>query len=330
MLARDIIDKVRERLGDKNEQRWSNKRLLTIISHGQLNICTTTGLLRREIYIPLAPNQTRFTLPDDCYTIKRVEYKGELLPLHTRSDIDSGRPITTDLTAYKSNLDMNKLDISPAITELSYIVEFVKGQDVDLQIHIEPEFGVAARTNSPNLIVLPKYGVTTGASLYGSFTAQTDFEPSDGYGEIAGTINDKSSVEFPESAYGVLTGIDFIASQSRFGFVTDVKEHIISGKFGIVADVASKEDSILVYYIAVPRQVLFESTKLDIPYIWEEILLHYVVGTALQDDNDANNIQRGEYELAKYQKELDKISDVSSKDFSANASNKYETQYRRV
>ena len=64
--------------------------------------------------------------------------------------------------------------------------------------------------------------------------------------------------------------------------------------------------------------------------IWEAAMVRYIVGTALQDDNDANNIQRGELELTKYVAEVKKAEDLTSKDFSRGQPDKMTTRFRRV
>jgi hypothetical protein len=70
--------------------------------------------------------------------------------------------------------------------------------------------------------------------------------------------------------------------------------------------------------------------NLAIPDMWEDLIIRYIVGTALQDDNDANNIQRGDLELQKYQMHINKLRAESSKDFSGGAKDKLVVNYRRI
>jgi hypothetical protein len=64
--------------------------------------------------------------------------------------------------------------------------------------------------------------------------------------------------------------------------------------------------------------------------MWLQAFLHYVSGMALQDDNDANNIQRGELEGQKYLRILEQLHKVSAKDFTSNMRTKLTTSYRRT
>jgi hypothetical protein len=72
------------------------------------------------------------------------------------------------------------------------------------------------------------------------------------------------------------------------------------------------------------------SSAFTIPDAWEDAMLKYMVGTALQDDNDANNIARGEGELAKFTSEVLKAREMASKDFSGGVKEKLTTRFRRI
>ncbi|RLA60366.1 MAG: hypothetical protein DRQ78_09560 [Epsilonproteobacteria bacterium] len=99
-------------------------------------------------------------------------------------------------------------------------------------------------------------------------------------------------------------------------------------------------DDVLVYYSAVPPLLVMDLTDIEnpalpteeliVPDIWFQAFLHYVCGMALQDDNDANNIQRGELEGTKYLRMLTHIQKTSSKDFTSNVRTKLTTNMRRI
>ncbi len=335
MTALDIINQARERLGDIKKQRWTDNRLLAIVSQGQVDICVESGYLRREVILPFGIGQTRFQLPVDCYTIKRVEYDGAKLPLFTRNDQDDLRVPTAEFTAYKSNLNMDRIEVQPAVTELVGNIAYAKGEKLDQDTYINPIYGVVVSSSTPVITVEPLYGsVVGGELLYEKNLADL----SDGYGEIAGSNTDITVSVFPNSKYGVLTEVEYSQAEV-FGFITEVdsvssdgskKEHIVSGRYGICTNVSNLKDTFHVYYVATPAKLKFEEAILEMPNMWEDLLIRYTVGTALQDDNDANNIARGEAELQKYNIKLETIKDLSSKDFSSNSSDKYETPYRRV
>ena len=324
MTAQDIILQARERLGDIKEQRWSNDRLLAIVSQGQVDICLETGYLRKDIILPLVNGESIYNLPRDCYSIKRVEYDGKLLPLHSRSDKDIPRAVMTDYVAYKSNLDMNKLEIQPEIVGVTTIKVVQGSITTDDNFLVTPIYGVVASTDDESIIVDQPYGVVTGMEI-----DQTSNIPSLGYGEIFGSPLDRSIVYMANGAYGVTTNIEY-SKDSEYGFISEVTGHTVSGLYGLIGNISYATDTFRVYYVAIPSKLRYVTSLLVMPELWEEILIRYTVGTALQDDNDANNIARGEAELQKYGIKLATIADLSSKDFSSNTSSKSTTDYRRV
>jgi hypothetical protein len=107
--------------------------------------------------------------------------------------------------------------------------------------------------------------------------------------------------------------------------------------YGVVVDMDA-DDSIpddnlgglKVYYSAVPPIILDRNQELVVPDIWYAAFLHYVTGTALQDDNDSNNIERGELELKKYQRMLVDIFKKSAKDFTSNIRTKLTVPRRGI
>ncbi len=127
-------------------------------------------------------------------------------------------------------------------------------------------------------------------------------------------------IEALNTAYGVVS--DAANLDDVFGVLSDV------GDTPVAADTAK----LMVFYTAVPPMYLSGDLErpLIVPDIWFSAFLHYVCGTALQDDNDSNNIQRGEMELQKYARVLSHIMKVSSKDFTSNMKTKMTTSYRRV
>jgi len=62
---------------------------------------------------------------------------------------------------------------------------------------------------------------------------------------------------------------------------------------------------------------------------WLQAIVHYVAGMLLQDDNDANNIQRGELELNKYRYMKTRLYKLATKDYTSNMYNKLHLPKRR-
>ena len=171
---------------------------------------------------------------------------------------------------------------------------------------------------------------------------------------------DRGTVEFPcaikdnllynEIEIAIGEGVDSLATalDNAYGVTVDSNTNAVDmgceleDIHGVVVDVEGDYiplpnapqplDDILVYYVAVPPifgpQDLLR--PLLVPDIWFQAFLHYVCGMALQDDNDANNIQRGELEAQKYTRVLEHIHAVSMNDFTTNAGDRLATSFRRT
>ena len=111
---------------------------------------------------------------------------------------------------------------------------------------------------------------------------------------------------------------------STYGVVTSVD--------AVTPPVTTEATDLVVYYTAVPPKLLVGDlyNPLIVPDIWFGAFLHFVCGMALQDDNDANNIQRGELEAGKYVRLLAHIMKTTAKDFTSNMKTKLTTKVRRI
>jgi hypothetical protein len=322
MTALNIVSQARERLGDIKKHRWSDNRLLSIVSMGQQDICKWTNFLRKVTYIPITNDISIYKLPDDFYRASRLEYNGSILPLYTRDDMDIPKTISTDYIAFKSNMEFNKIEIYPKPTDLTEGVVWSSGLPVN-SFYISNQFGVVTSINDSNYILV---GDNEGEITDGNRSLDTG--ESSKFGELF-DYGSKLSLEFGENL-GVITSIDTEISSGINGFITSVKGHTVSNLYGLVADVKLSSEIIKVYYVALPKKLTYLEAFLVIPELWEDLLIRYTVGTALQDDNDANNIQRGEMELQKYQQQVLKLRAESTKDFSGGAKDKLVTNYRGI
>jgi hypothetical protein len=113
-----------------------------------------------------------------------------------------------------------------------------------------------------------------------------------------------------------------------YGILADSDECVgdVGSEYGVVVAISP----LMVYYIAVPPKLETTDQTLVIPDYYFAAFVHYVTGTALQDDNDAGNVERGELELAKYNRLLSNIYKKAGKDFTTNVHTKLDTVYRRI
>ena len=328
MTAKSIVDIARARLGDVKNNRWTDQRMLQIVNQGQASVCKLTGIYRKEAFIPIANNITRYRLPTDCMTVRRLEYKGAAISLYNRDDLDAGKSTQTEFVGIKDNLPMGVIDIYPAqttIEEGSIII--IQGDTADDTFDFTSVFGVVTKMSNPYSIE-PLFGVITGTelSIDGEELPLT-------FGELASSpLHKEVEIDFDQGIYGVTTGASYDNSTDPklFGFITGSDYYDVKGQYGLVATVTDSSTTLRVFYEAVPTNLISLSASLVIQDMWEEAMVRYVVGTALQDDNDANNIQRGELELQKFTTDVLKARELATKDFSGGAKEKYHTRFRRV
>ena len=134
---------------------------------------------------------------------------------------------------------------------------------------------------------------------------------------------------------------------SQYGVTTDQNSDAIDSTdceleddYGVVSNIdiptpgqpPAPLGQIHVYYTATADLIDIAdiNEELLLPDIWFAAFLHYVCGMALQDDNDANNIQRGEMEAQKYLRLIAELFKQTSKDFTSNIKSKMDVPIRRI
>ena len=325
MIAQNLISIARSRLGDEDKHRWTDSRLMTILDQGQKDFCKLSGVYRKITVIPLAIDGIKYPLPVDAMTINRIEYKGKIIPLFSRNDIDALRLSTKEFVGIKDNLNMNFLEVYPTSpTPEGALVDTKEGFMSSDEFILSDPFGVVTELDSP-YVLLDEFGVVTFSDYN-----QELLEPSTGYGEVCDTSENKPYLMLG-NIYGVVTEVESTDSpDAQKGFITSSEVYEVIGKFGLVTSIVQEDGYMRIFYTAIPAMVTNLAQELVLPDIWEAAMVRYIVGTALQDDNDANNIQRGELELSKYVAEVKKAEDLTSKDFSRGQPDKMTTRFRRV
>lgn len=285
MIVDDIVSAVRKRLGDSNQQRWSDETLILYTSLCQNDICIHTNFHRLTTDIYLKDGKAVYALPEDCIRVERIEYiwhdcSEGFLPMYSRNNIDDyntdgyGQRVTYPL-ALKDNLKYNEIEI----------------------------------------IADPDPSKLLGEAL-------ADF-----FGVVVSSDSDGTDTSdcVLENDFGVVAVSEGVGHDGCSPIGCDLEE-----QFGVTTHVTKYIGEMKVYYSSVPSIMTELSDKLIVPDMWLMAFINYVTGTALQDDNDANNIQRGEQELQKYTRLLAQMLKTSAKDFTTNYKTKMTTKYRRV
>lgn len=152
------------------------------------------------------------------------------------------------------------------------------------------------------------------------------------YNEIEFVLGPRYAGYTLSSALAEAYGVSIVSDSDA----ADTSECELEDTYGLVVEVTLDElkevedpTHVTVYYSAVPAPFSESQTELVLPDIWFIAFLHYVTGMALQDDNDANNIQRGDFELKKYDRQLAKIFKTVAKDHTSNMTSKLNIPQRR-
>ena len=128
-----------------------------------------------------------------------------------------------------------------------------------------------------------------------------------------------------ENIYGVTSQVDWSTLLDKYGVVSDIDLDIMPDELP-----PNRLGYLTLFYSAIPEEVTTLDEELILPNIWKMAFIHYVCGMALGDDNDANNIERGEIELKKYQRMLQEIFIHQAKDATTNYKDKLQTRYRTI
>jgi len=151
------------------------------------------------------------------------------------------------------------------------------------------------------------------------------------YNEIEFVLKpqDTSIIQALEDKYGVVVDSNSQGVDTSDCTLEDIHGVVSDASFDSVQP-APKSTKVKVYYSAVPEPAYTMQNELVLPDIWFSAFLHYVTGTALQDDNDAANVERGELELNKYQRQLNEIFKITAKDHTSNYASKLTIPQRRI
>jgi len=358
MLLRDIVLSARRILGDMEARRWSNERMLDIVNGGLKDINKFAGVYRKEHFFELQNFRYRYPLPFDTLAVTSVCYNGDEVHLHNLRDRKS------QLYATKDQLNVGVLELVNLPEIVKRNTRFVVGPDssalpapvpIDMWEdgiwhnegiwNNEQTWGIPVGTKTwgiPVGTILPAsaFGITVNPvtpilGVASDLTLSTEvfdnLVPAK-YGLLSNVHKPGEPVTLGAtgSSFGILTSIvstrvDTAKEPGTIGAIDD-KPYRIAGRYGVVTSILKKSEYAHVRYKALPRRLSSLETAFPMSPAWEEPLINWIVGTALQDDNDANNNERALLFLGRYTRELEEGIAESNKDYSA-PSKKYEVSY---
>lgn len=285
-----ILRQARQTLGDKDGDRWSDQDLLDLLDEGHKDYAHHAQILRGVYEMAVLDGQAIYTLPDDIFKVLRVEFDNKFLTISTYDEMDE----------HARNLVMNRRDLdSPSSTRVNsdFNSDFVT---VQWQSDTAPE---------PSAIIFDKSNMGE-CRLYPI--------PSETEDQAQYTFQNESGIDLPfvgAELFGLVTAVDDYTFDSTLGVVTDlydpfVEHEVFNQVEGVVTAMGESTGSILFRYIKTPDAVNTLTSDLLTPRAFDKGLKYYITGHALRNDLDTRNVERGNQELAFYERELKLATDL--------------------
>lgn len=297
----DIIKRARDPLADPDGQRWSDDRLLRLVSEAQQDIAKQTQMLKAQSTISLLPGRRTYTLPSNVWIITRASVDGNVLDLvtHEQLDFKARQTATSNYTETEYGNTIGDFD---DFRDVSW--------ETDTSSNIEALIYDKRNLQEISVYPIPNDEISTNSYL---------FEAEDGVDFAGGEL------------YGVTTGITDYTATSDFGVVTDlydpfVEEESFSSDFGVITGINESEGVINVWYVYTPDNLVSLEDELAIPSMWDTAIKNYVVGQAFNDDYDTRFAEKSQRALAMYDRELNVSKEFERKNNVRSGHRK--TQYR--
>lgn len=161
--VQDILDNARGSLADPNKERWTDARLLSLLSKGQIDFAQETRLLVGKAAIVLQLNNPEYSLPDDAYLLVRAVGPDGRVPLISSYDLDARdkdwqTKTGTRIEALVYDLQTpNKFRLYPIITEQPKAAPYT----------FDSLFGVAVEFDSSECVAVGDvYGVISDTDVF--------------------------------------------------------------------------------------------------------------------------------------------------------------------
>jgi hypothetical protein len=158
-----ILDNARGSLADPNQERWSNDRLLSLLSKAQRHFAKHSRLLVSRVSINIQLNNADYKLPDDAFLLVRAVGPCGRIPLVSSYWLDKRDPDwqtktgnTIEALVYDIQTP-NKFKLYPIITEQPQAAPY----------SFNSVFGVVTEFDTLECVAVSDvYGVVTDTDVY--------------------------------------------------------------------------------------------------------------------------------------------------------------------
>ncbi|UOF80211.1 hypothetical protein [Caudoviricetes sp.] len=195
----DIIIRARDTLADPTASRYSDERLLRLVSEGQQDLIKQTRLMRNTYALVQEVNKAIYTLPDDVWIPTRASYQGSKLPFRSYEQMDNDPLISSDWLDHTGS------------TPLYIIYDRVNTHQ--FRIYPIPDAGIA----DSSYVFLGGDPSFSGGQELGVATAITDYSFNSIYG-ILTTLFDPFFETRYSSPYGVITDLLEVTNPITFNY----------------------------------------------------------------------------------------------------------------
>lgn len=293
-----ILSKARNTLADPDKERWTDPRLLELLSEGHEDIVIHTEMLKATVDIPLVVNQAEYDLPIDCYRIYRASVQSHEIPLlsYTTMDENARREIYSESTTNYWERDRGFIARSD-FDSRQITWEDTTGTEVEAVIY--------DNRNPLRIRFYPIPDDTIAASEYTFENAGPTVFVGD---ELYGVVTDIETPDLPnytfDSVFGVVTNF--------FDPAIDVE--FIDSVFGVVTAVNETDGFVRLWYSKSVPDVLTVNDTLLIPTMYNKALKYFIISHAFDDDFDTANEKKSAKFLTLYLREFDMAKRHSSTD----------------
>jgi len=301
MLIQELILEARRVLGDTAATGWTDGRMIDIANRGMRDIARQANMYRKEHILELTQGRSRYPLPTDLLKITSIYLANNPLPIVSKLD----RP--KEQYANKDQINLGVLEIYPIINTPREPM-FFDGR-VDVNATLSNPNGVAA---TPTQSV---FGVTA------SITVPFDKSNRQPYGTITGIAKKSGDLlvhyDATNNNYGVLASIAMpTAALTTGGGVAEHKDTSrLIGAYGIPGDCIRLKNRVHIYYKSLPPKIQTIHQAFPLSPQWEDLMVDWIIGTALADDNDASNQQRSVVFLQRYTRNMKEAIGDSAVDY---------------
>jgi len=286
----NIILRARDTLADPSAERWSDARLLRLLSEAQEDINIHHELLKTTVKLPLIVGKFIYDLPSDCYRILRASTEDYEIPLvsYTSLDEQARREIYSE----------------------------------DILDYWQRDRGYSPRTDFDNRQVAweAAEGNTIRALVFDNrnpLEARLYPIPNEDIAQAEYTFENAGPILFAgDEFYGVVTAIEATTASDKdytfdsiYGVVTDlydpfVDTEIFESVYGVVTQINETEGFVTVYYSQNAPVVEAATDTLVIPPMYDKAMKYYIIAHAYDDDFDTRNQEKSVKALGLYQREL--------------------------